>query len=448
METFLSMSVIVPGCGFALIALAWLVGWTPPERFVARLTGLVYLSTTLAVAAGAVWMRSAGIRSLHPNYGDWFGAGEYAFRIELYFDWISLPLLILTATLTGLVSAFSRTYMHREPGYVRFFALLHLFGFGAMLGFAAGSFDLLVAGWELVGLSSVLLICYFFERQEPVRNALRVFVTYRSVDIGLLLGVFALHHFRHSAALPAIDRHLLSPEPAAAVGLLLLLAAMGKAAQIPFSGWLPRAMEGPTPSSAIFYGAISVHLGAYLLLRARPLLEASPVALAAVALVGLATALHGVLVGRACPDAKTSLAYAAVTQLGLIFFEIGVGWTGLALLHILGHSTIRTLQFLRAPSMLHEYHRIHAASGGQVESTGFSLEAILPGELRRRLYWFAIDRGHLDRLLDKLVVAPLLSLSKALVNFESRLFDTPRITAAPTASSSLEHRHVEEEVDA
>ncbi len=431
MSTLLFLTVALPGAGFLMLALSWLVGLDLPEKVVARVTGLIYTAAALCVAGGAWMMRAAHLPSLHADYGDWFRVGEYAFKFELYFDGVSLPLLGLTTVLTGLVAAFSRTYMHREPGFRRFFLLLHLFGFGATLGFAAGSFDLLVGGWELVGLSSVLLISYFFERQGPVTNALRVFATYRSADVGLLVGIFALHHYRHSAALPALDAHTLDPQQATIVGLLLLLASMGKAAQIPFSGWLPRAMEGPTPSSAIFYGAISVHLGAYLLLRARPLLESSPVALGAVALVGLATALHGVFVGRACPDAKTSLAYAAVTQLGLIFFEIAMGWTTLALLHILGHSTIRTLQFLRAPSMLHEYHRIHAASGGHVEGGGLSLEAALPFPLRRRLYWFAVDRAHLDRLLDSVAVRPLSRLSAWLVGVDQKLAGGPPTQPRP-----------------
>src|SRR6185437_92482 len=132
----------------------------------------------------------------------------------------------------------------------RFFLLLHLFAFGSLLAFAAGSFDLLIGGWELVGITSVLLNAFFDQRPAPVENGLRVFGIYRACDIGLLLGVFALHNWAGSGSFDAGMPRLATTQ-ATIVCLFLLLAAAGKAAQIPFSGWLPRAMEGPTPSSAI-----------------------------------------------------------------------------------------------------------------------------------------------------------------------------------------------------
>ena len=190
----------------------------------------------------------------------------------------------------------------------------------------------------------------------------------------------------------------LSGGSATVVGLLLLLAACGKSAQVPFSGWLPRAMEGPTPSSAIFYGGISVHAGAYLLLRCQPILEASPIASAAVIVIGLASAIHGTMVARACSDVKTSLAYSSISQLGVIFVEIGLGLSWLALLHIVGHAMVRTLQFLRAPSMLHDYHTVHAAAGGHLAKTGSHFEAILPVRVQLWLYRLALDRGHHDNI--------------------------------------------------
>src|SRR5581483_9984124 len=140
----------------------------------------------------------------------------------------------------------------------RFFLLLHLFAFGSLLVFAAGSFALLVGGWEMVGITSVLLIAVFQRRTAPVANRLRVFAVYRACDIGLLVGVFAMHRWAGTASF-AGGFPMLPGGQALVVCLLLLLAASGKAAQVPFSGWLPRAMEGPTPSSAIFYGAISIH---------------------------------------------------------------------------------------------------------------------------------------------------------------------------------------------
>ncbi|BDC48565.1 oxidoreductase [Bryobacterales bacterium F-183] len=418
---FAATAVAAPGVSFALLGLLWLLGLKLSEKFVARLTCFTYVVSAIGLLYVAKGLYDLPGHDGVLQLGDWFKVGEYSFDLALHFDSISLPLLGMTAILTGLIAAFSETYMHREPGYYRFFLLLHSFGFGAMTAFSAGHLDLLVVGWELVGLSSVLLIAFFYQRSGPAACGVRVFGIYRAADIGLLAGVFLIHHYRHSASLLSIGQHALTADQATAAGLLLLLGAMGKAAQAPFSGWLPRAMEGPTPSSAIFYGAISVHMGAYLLLRARPLLDDSFLALGAVTFIGVFTAIHGVIAGRAASDTKTSLAYAAVTQLGLIFAEIGLGWTNLALLHIVGHSMIRTLQFLRAPSMLHEHHHMRAAAGGQVDLAGTSIESLMPVWLRQHLYWYALDRGHLDRFLQAAFVRPIFAVSRALLSFDARL---------------------------
>ena len=193
-------------------------------------------------------------------------------------DRLSLPFLGLTVVLSGLIGQFSATYLHRERGFFRFFLLLHLFAFGSLLAFAAGSFDLLVAGWELVGITSVLLIAFFQQRSGPggKRSArLRASIAPATSDCWWVCSpcITGPEPRRLPAACPD-----LTGTQRVIVCLLLLLAAAGKAAQVPFSGWLPRAMEGPTPSSAIFYGAISIHAGAYLLLRVQPMLAQSRLA--------------------------------------------------------------------------------------------------------------------------------------------------------------------------
>jgi len=222
---------------------------------------------------------------------------------------------------------------------------------------------------------------------------------------------------------------MLAGPHAVIVCLLMLLAASGKAAQVPFSGWLPRAMEGPTPSSAIFYGAISIHAGAYLLLRIQPLLAQSKLASALVILIGLATAIHGTIVGRASADAKTSLAYASLTQVGVVFVEIGIGWTSIAVAHILGHATVRTMQFLRAPSMLHDYHQMHSAIGAEI-IPGRQFEDLLPERVRLWLYRWAFDRGHLDTFLDRWVIDPLLQVSRLFARLDH--IGMPRGARRPT----------------
>jgi Proton-conducting membrane transporter len=181
-------------------------------------------------------------------------------------------------------------------------------------------------------------------------------------------------------------------------------------------------MEGPTPSSAIFYGAISIHAGAYLLLRAQPLLSHSGMASALVIIIGVLTAIHGTIVGRASADAKTSLAYASLTQVGVVLIEIGIGWTQIAVIHTLGHATVRTLQFLRAPSMLHDYHQMHSAAGGDLAPTGRHLQEFFPERFQLWLYRWAFDRGHLDTILERFVVDPFMGLSRVFAKLDGFAF--------------------------
>lgn len=425
LELLLLLIVTAPGVSFLLLGLAWLLGVDLKERPVARLTTIVLLLMTAASAWLGWSMLSSGIPAVSVNGGAWLQAGEYTFRLVLTADRLSAPMMLLTAVLVGVVGTFSVSYVHRDPGFLRFFALLHLFAFGSMLVFAAGSFDLLIGGWELVGVSSVLLVAFFHQRRDPVRGAIHVFCVYRVGDLGLLLGVFVLHYLGGGAEYSRLftgawpmQATSLGPTAATLTGLLFLFAAAAKSAQVPFFGWLPRAMEGPTPSSAIFYGAISLHAGAYLLLRIEPVLSAAPVAAAAVIGVGLLSALMGTLAHRVVADAKTSIAYAAMTQLGIVFMEIGFGFPRLALAHMLGHAVVRTLQFLRAPSMLHDYHRVHAAAGGHLLKTGDYYELMFPESVRLWAYRFALDRGFYEALVHRLIVSPVLKLSKWLASFE------------------------------
>lgn len=410
-QDILVFVVVAPGFIFAVFGLLWLLGWVPGERLLSSITGLTFAACTAGVAA-LIW-RMSFAPNLTVAFGNWFAVGSYHFPLVLMVDRLSVPFLALAAVLSGLIGQFSATYLHRESGFLRFFLLLHLFAFGSSLAFAAGSFDLLAAGWEIVGITSVLLIGFFQRRPAPVENGIYVFGIYRACDIGLLVGTFAMHHWTGTASFDSGFPTLIGAR-AVIVCLLLLLAASGKAAQVPFSGWLPRAMEGPTPSSAIFYGAISIHAGAYLLLRAQPLLAQSLLASSLVILIGAATAIHGTMVGRASADAKTSLAYATLTQVGIVFIEIGLGWRRLAVAHILGHATVRTMQYLRAPSMLHDYHQMQSAIGAQLTPAGRQIEEMLPQKVQLWLYRWAFDRGHLDTMIERWVIAPLSALSAYL----------------------------------
>jgi NAD(P)H-quinone oxidoreductase subunit 5 len=186
------------------------------------------------------------------------------------------------------------------------------------------------------------------------------------------------------------------------------VAAAGKSALVPFSGWLPRAMEGPTPSSAVFYGALSVHLGVFLLLRVSPLLERSVPLCVAVVALGLTTALFSYLAEGVQTDIKSALAFASLVQVGIIVAEIGLGFRYVALVHLLGHACLRTLQFLRAPTLLHDYHTLENAIGEHLPMAGGPLGRLGTGRQHAWLYRLGMERGYLDSILVEYVVAPFV----------------------------------------
>ena len=422
LENLSLLLLATPGVTFALLSLIWLLGGHVSEHSIARLTKVVY--TFLAVITAIIFwkMWQGDLHSVRTSVGaHWFKVAHYEFPLTILLDRLSLPIVGITVILAGVVGSFSVRYLHRDPGFFRFFLLLHLFTFGALLVFMADSLDLLLGGWEIVGITSVLLIGFFQYRPDPVKNALRVFATYRVADLFMLVGVFLAHHWFKTASWHGMfsgewPGHVnnLNGTAATIVAVMLVFAASGKSAQGPFCGWLARAMEGPTPSSAIFYGAISVHAGAYLLLRIEPLLHSSVIA------TGSTTAFLGTLVHRTCADAKTSLAYAAQTQLGLIFVEIGLGWTTFAIIHLISHAVLRTLQFLRSPSMLRDYNRVHSAAGGEIDPTGEHYESLLPKKIQLWLYRAALGRGFYDPIVDRFIVAPVVALARFLGVFELR----------------------------
>ena len=414
-----------PGCVVLLFGTLWFLGFQLTEKFVTRVTSAtsIFINILCTTLLWRVLSSDPGVLTAQP--GNWFSIGHYGFPLSFRIDKLAMPLVMLTAMLSGTVGAFSARYLHRDPGFFRFFLLLHLFTFGSLLLFTANSLDLLIAGWEIVGITSVLLIGFFQYRRDPAKNALRVFGTYRIADLGLLIAVFLSHHTfgasdwngMISGTWPSFTARIDGPV-AVAMTILLIFAASGKSAQGPFCGWLARAMEGPTPSSAIFYGAISIHAGAYLLLRVQPLIVPSSITSSLVIFIGATTALLSTLVHRTCADAKTSLAYAAQTQVGLIFVEIGLGWTHFAMFHLCSHALLRTLQLLRTPSMLRDHHRIHAAAGGHRSPTGEHYESILPRTVQIWLYRVALGRGFYDAIVDRFILTPVTWFARTLAALE------------------------------
>lgn len=386
----------------------------PGEAFAYRLTAAGLAGSVLAdlLAIGAVLglfgpEARASLAGVEVEFGPWLTVGTYTIPVVALVDRVSMAFAILAAFLTALVAAFSRTYLHREPGFLRFFVLLSLFASGTQLVAWAGALDVMFAGWELMGWSSALYIGFFCERREPVRSSLRAFTTYRLCDVGFLLAMVTTHEFVGSTRLAALTQEtIVAPSATPLIAGMFVLAALGKSAQLPFSGWLPRAMEGPTPSSALFYGGLSIHVGLYLVLRVWPVVAASPVVKGATVVIGLLTALYATAVARVHPDAKGALAHATLAQVGLILAEIALGFTTLALVHILGHASLRVWQYLRAPNTIHDAHRLghHPAP----PFLGFA-----PAGVAAHGYMAALHRLRLDERLDALL-SPVLLLARGL----------------------------------
>jgi len=448
--------VVVPTLLVAALALATLIGRPLPEQVTSRLVQVAMTVGLVAACGVLAIMLTTGTRHVPIHLGNWveiapsdpLGHGQddqahphFHFAFKFVFDRLSVPFVILTFLLCGVISAFASKYLHREPGFNRFFVFYALFALGMVLTSLAGTIETLFTGWELVGISSALLVAFFQERTGPVSNGLRVWTVYRVSDAALLLAAVVLHHLRGAGDFDAIlgatppwpDSHAaLTSQQALIVGSLLLVAAAGKSALIPFSGWLPRAMEGPTPSSAIFYGALSVHLGAFLLLRVSPILELSPWLSGAVVVLGLTTSIFAALAGRAQSDIKSALSFASLTQVGLIVAEIGLGLRYIALIHILGHASLRTLQFLRASSLLQDYRMMEDAIGSRLPGRTAELP-LVPTSWRIWLYRLAIERGYFDVFLADYIARPILRALRACDALERRWTDL--ITAGPSRES-------------
>lgn len=357
--------------------------------------------------------------------GDWFSGGG-GFSFDLLIDGWSLGFSALSVVICGVVSSFSFRYLHREEGFHRYFVLLVCFVGGILLVALAGSIEALFAGWEILGLSSALLVAFFHERPAPVDNGFRVLAFYRVGDACMLTAAVLLHHWAGSGSLAqlfsgdAAALARLGPEHVAALAVLLVAAAAAKSALLPFSTWLPRAMEGPTPSSAVYYGALSIHAGCYLLLRVSPLIQHSPAPRLLAGAAGAATAVYAALAGRAQTDVKSRLCFASLTQVGVIVVELALGWNTLAFLHMSGNACLRLLQFLSAPNILHDLHELENDLGGRLAAAEEP-----PAALGRALYLLALERGFLEGLTERWFTEPLARLAAGLESLDRKLAAAP-----------------------
>ena len=409
-----------------LLGVALLLNRPFPERWTGRLA-----ATAISVSCGAMvlafvvhGMTTSGSQLL--SYGAWSTSREGGITVDFLVDRLSLAFAALSVTIAGVVSAFSNRYLHREAGYSRYFVLLAAFVTGMLLVALAGNVTVLFVGWEFVGISSALLVAFFQERPAAVSNAFRVLSVYRISDAAMLSAAVLLRHFAGTDSLSllfggAAVSGMLNTSSATIIAFLLIVAVAGKSALLPFSSWLPRAMEGPTPSSAVYYGSLSIHAGCFLLLRAAPLLEQAPAARLLAGGLGAATAVFAGITTRVHSDVKSSLAYASLTQVGIIVVEIAAGWHTLAFIHLAGHACFRLLQFLSAPNVLHDLHGLEDAIGSHTFPVGGNLSAMISDGARRQVFLIALEQGFLDTALDRFVVEPFTRLTGLLTRLDQQL---------------------------
>jgi len=429
------VGVGAPALLLAVLGVASLLNRPLPERWTGALAGSSMMLACGALIAGFMVHGFTGPGAQLLSYGVSSSAHEGGIAIEFLVDRLSLAFAVLATAIAGVVSAFSNRYLHREPGYNRYFVLLAMFVTGMLLVALAGNVAVLFIGWELVGLSSALLVGFFHERPAAVSNAFRVIAVYRISDAAMLSAAVLLRHVAGSDSLMllfggAASTASLTAGTATLIAILLIVAVACKSALLPFSGWLPRAMEGPTPSSAVYYGSLSIHAGCFLLLRAGPLLEQAPAARVLAGALGAATALYAAVTTRVQSDVKSSLAYASLTQVGLIVVEIAIGWYTLAFVHLAGHACFRLLQFLSAPNVLHDLHGLEEAMGDQAARAG----VLRSTRVRRRVFLIALERGFLDTWLDRLVVEPFTGLARRLTRLDAWLSGAALTVFRPAAA--------------
>ncbi|MDQ3947063.1 MAG: NADH-quinone oxidoreductase subunit L [Actinomycetota bacterium] len=289
---------------------------------------------------------------------DWISAGGFSAQAVLLVDPLSVTMALFVTGVGALIHLYSVGYMHGQERFTRFFTHLNLFAFSMLVLVLAGDYLLVFVGWEGVGLCSYLLISFWLERPSAAVAGKKAFVTNRVGDFGFMLAMFLI--FAHLGTLqlvPALEgAETLTSGTAAAIALLLYLGAAGKSAQGPLFVWLPDAMEGPTPVSALIHAATMVTAGVYLMSRSQPFLQHSEVAGDVVAWVGAITALVAATIALVNHDIKRVLAYSTISQLGYMFLAVGVGAYTAAIFHMVTHSFFKALLFLGAGSVMHGLH--------------------------------------------------------------------------------------------
>jgi len=455
MNTLLLACLFLPLLGFLGITI-----FGHNEKIIAQLSFFTTHAMGLSIFLLLTFWASHGFPSHEFQWFIIYERGSYQFPLLFFLDKISATYLFAVWIIFSVIVRYCRNYLHREAGYKRFFLTIFAFAFGLNMVVLSGSIDVLFAGWEIVGISSFLLIAFYRERIQPVRNALRAYSVYRFCDIGLLLGSWMSHLLFHGSDhfsnLTVLFEHAAPPADFSALllmSVLIFIAATGKSAQFPFCFWLPRAMEGPTPSSAIFYGALSVHLGVFLLLRTAPIWSYHSFTRVILFSIGLLTVIIASLAEKTQSNIKGQVAYASITQVGFMFIELSVGLEDWVLVHFLGNASLRCYQLLVSPSIVSHMLRIEGASDTRPIITKaplnsrlpVSIRDTLPDVLQNTLYVFALQEGFLELLSRRVLWSPLKYIGRKINKLDQKikyltllgvclLFITSRFTEATQIS--------------
>ena len=353
---------IIPLLPLAGAAINGLLG----KRFPKALVNTIALGSTALAFAYALWV-AAQFFALPPDqiphvehYFTWLSSGAFTAEYGMYLDQLSLVMLLIVSGVGFVIHIFSVGYMAHEGGYYRYFAYLNLFMFFMLTLVLANNYLLMFVGWEGVGLASYLLIGFWFRKPSAANAGKKAFITNRVGDFGFLIALFLL--IKHFGTLqfhqlwPMVTRYPVESAGAGlltAIGLLMLVGATGKSAQIPLYVWLPDAMEGPTPVSALIHAATMVTAGVYMVARSNPIFDRAPDALLAVAVIGTLTAIFAASIGLVQTDIKKVLAYSTVSQLGYMFMGCGVAAYGAGIFHLMTHAFFKGCLFLCSGSIIH-----------------------------------------------------------------------------------------------
>ncbi|MCA6363038.1 MAG: hypothetical protein IM638_08360 [Bacteroidetes bacterium] len=413
MDHLLHLFILLPLAGF-LVSLVLPRGRESLISAVAfGTTGIHLLSALMFVV---YWLFN-GHPTLNLKDISLYRSTDYEFFLDFCFDKVTVVYLLAGSLLATMVTRYSRYYLHREPGYRRYFNTILFFFTGYNLVVFSGNLETLFIGWEVLGISSFLLIAFYRDRYLPVKNAMKVFSVYRIGDVGLILAMWISHHLFHEnitfQRLSNYDQvhHLLTTQSwvGFALSITILIAAAAKSAQLPFTSWLPRAMEGPTPSSAIFYGSLAVHMGVFLLLRTFPFWEHQFSVRILIGVLGAVTSFIASGVARVQSSVKSQIAYASAAQIGLIFIEVAAGLETLALIHFAGNAFLRTYQLLVSPSVVSYLIREQFYNFKPREHT---FEDTLPRKIEYTYYMLCLKEWNLDSFLQRIIWEPLRRAGK------------------------------------